>query len=461
MAQPIGISEILRGGGELIFVGALVLACCTAGWLWVRSARKTLRNQALQHHPRYVEQQEMFDRQLTVAKSRYEKQVQKLERESAIARRDVRALETDNGRLHRKSKFMRRQAALRQRDLSALQKHLADLQSWDGRLWERPLTGESPAFVDATQRRSRMIAVVNLKGGVGKTTLTANLGVTLARRGRCVLMVDLDFQYSLTGLCTSNEQRLMLRQKKLTTSRLLDVEGGPTPDTVREVLVPVRGLEKGIVCDLIPAEDELAEAEQRAQARWLVQSMRPSAGASPNGKNAVAVTPDARFLFRQAFHASPLLDRYDYILFDCPPRLTTACVNALACCDFVLMPVLLDQLSVDALPRTLSYLGRLSAVSRARLLGIVGNRARFHGENLIARQKNSYDGIARAIPQLGVRALPFRATVRNSANVEEAANAGSVAAATDAGMAFFKDLADAVEQGVRDALPDPVTSGAR
>src|SRR5207245_9308812 len=55
-------------------------------------------------------------------------------------------------------------------------------------------------FVPREQRRTRFIALANLKGGVGKTTLTLNLGVSLAERGKKILLVDLDFQGTLSNL---------------------------------------------------------------------------------------------------------------------------------------------------------------------------------------------------------------------------------------------------------------------
>jgi cellulose biosynthesis protein BcsQ len=214
------------------------------------------------------------------------------------------------------------------------------------------------------------------------------------------------------------------------------------------------------VCDLLPAGDELAEAEQRAQARWLVQSLTTRAGENGQNGHGAEPGPDARFLFRQAFHASPLLDRYDYVLFDCPPRLTTTAVNALACSDFLLIPALLDQLSVDALPRTLAHLDRLAHLSQARLLGVVGNRARLRGDNVIVRQRGSYDGLLNGVRlSKYTRSEPFRVMVKDSSEIGEAANEGSIAAAEEEGMELFNDLADAVESGVKSAMPEEMQVG--
>ncbi len=74
-----------------------------------------------------------------------------------------------------------------------LQMQLAGLANSDGRQWQQDTSAPVPLFVSPGDRKTRFVSVINLKGGVGKTTLTANIGVTLARKKRSVLLVDLDF----------------------------------------------------------------------------------------------------------------------------------------------------------------------------------------------------------------------------------------------------------------------------
>src|SRR5204862_249242 len=62
----------------------------------------------------------------------------------------------------------------------------------------------APAFRPVRQDRPPVVAVLNFKGGVGKTTLTANLAATFAGHGERVLMIDLDYQGSLTSLVLPN-----------------------------------------------------------------------------------------------------------------------------------------------------------------------------------------------------------------------------------------------------------------
>jgi cellulose biosynthesis protein BcsQ len=274
---------------------------------------------------------------------------------------------------------------------------------------------------------------MNLKGGVGKTTLTANVGVTLARRGYRVLLVDLDFQSSLSRLCRASAEVLQeLIRTKRTVGRLLGDSNGPLPVSYLAQMLSHPNL-TGHTCRYIAADESLAEVELRTQARWLITG-----------------TPDARFLFRERLHASEVLDNYELVLFDCPPRLTTACVNALACSDYLLVPVLLEQGSVEALPRTLNWLTKLPHVSKAQLLGVVANRVDFYSGKPIAVQQTIYKYLSETLKRAGYQEHHvFHAIVKNKrAVIEDSANRGAIAATEDTGLELFSDVTDEVEKGV-------------
>lgn len=319
-------------------------------------------------------------------------------------------------------------------ELAELQKRWTALESFNGRLWERELAMAPPLFVDMTRRKCRLISIMNLKGGVGKTTLTANIGVGLARKGYRVLMVDTDFQGSLTRLCIDFEELKESITRRKTTDHLLEIDPNAARMEVNEIAQRVRSivLDEGR-CDMIAATEGLAEAELRAQGRWLAIEF-----------------PDARFLFRDAFHKVEVLSEYDYIFFDCPPRLTTASINSLACSDFLLVPVILEQGSVKALPRTLAWLNRLPHVAHARLLGVVANRAEFYAGKLISAQKTILDYLPETVKRSGFDPTVFNAVVRNNRRqIEDAANRGCIAAATDDGFALFEEVIAEVEKGTR------------
>ena len=108
----------------------------------------------------------------------------------------------------------------------------------------------------------------------------------------------------------------------------------------------------------------MSALETRVMAQWMTES----------------TSDDVRYRLRHALHSAEVQEEYDLILLDCPPRLTTACINALACCDYVLIPALLDNLSAEAVPRLLRWLRILKTdceiCPNLAILGILGNRCR-------------------------------------------------------------------------------------
>ena len=166
----------------------------------------------------------------------------------------------------------------------------------------------------------RTIALMNQKGGVGKTTTTVNLGAALAERGRRVLLIDLDPQAHLTityGVDPDDPDHaatlyeVMTGEAGLLTAvRQLDV--GDVPGEIH--LLPGS-------LDLAGLEAELAETEGR-QLRL---------------RNAVA----------KADHD------YDYVLLDCPPSLGLLTVNALAMAGEVVIPMQAHFLALQGFAKLL------------------------------------------------------------------------------------------------------------
>ncbi len=249
------------------------------------------------------------------------------------------------------------------REVKGLQDQVQVIMEMEGKFWERPPAGPGPAFRPRDEKAAPIIALLNLKGGVGKTTLTANLGARLWKQGLRVLQVDLDHQGTLTSLCLTDSQVAdanrgegKLVNNVLQATHRLDLRAWQN-------LVPLPHL-NGPAAYLLPANKFLANVEEDLKARWLLNKSER----------------DARFLLREALHAPLLQTALDVILLDCPPRITTGCINALACADFVLVPVLLDKPSTDAVPNLLGWLRSLKekgVCPHLALLGIVANRTHF------------------------------------------------------------------------------------
>jgi chromosome partitioning protein len=174
----------------------------------------------------------------------------------------------------------------------------------------------------AVLRTCLVTAIVNQKGGVGKTTTTFNLGVALQRLGRRVLLIDLDPQAAL-----SVSAGIAIAQ--LTSSiyqALLDDEVDPF-GLIRQTVSEV---------DVLPATIDLAAAEVEL----------------------VSVTLRELVLKDVIVKLRP---RYDHILIDCPPSLGLLTVNALAAADQVIIPLQCEYLATRGLTLLLRTLEKIKS----------------------------------------------------------------------------------------------------
>lgn len=162
---------------------------------------------------------------------------------------------------------------------------------------------------------SRIVAIVNQKGGVGKTTTAVNLGAALARQGKRVLLIDLDPQANAT-LCLGF--RLGEDEKGV-----YEVLSGhvATKDAIR--VTTVQGL------SLIPATLSLAGA-------------------------AVELVNVEHREWRLANALKDAHGQYDFIFIDSPPSLGLLTVNALTAADEVLVPVQAEYLALEGLDQLLA-----------------------------------------------------------------------------------------------------------
>jgi cellulose biosynthesis protein BcsQ len=298
---------------------------------------------------------------------------------------------------------------------------IASLARFDGKSWEKPVVPPVPAFRPRRQRPCRIFAVTNLKGGVGKTTLTANLAANLWSQGQRVLLIDLDYQGTLTGICLSGQEIEDLRRQRHFIQNLFR-DDGAWAGAFLEWMVRVQG-GNGF---LVAADEELAELEMQALARWLVKQTRK----------------DARFLLRDVLHAPMVLDQFNVVLLDCPPRLTTACINGLTASDYVLIPTLLDLPSAEAVPRQLRWLRTLQPLlfPDLRVLGVVGNKAESR-QTLIARENEVWTDLpGKCRDAWGEPVHRFGTVLRDDVAFAEAARKNSFAALQPALRPAFLDL---------------------
>lgn len=156
----------------------------------------------------------------------------------------------------------------------------------------------------------KIMAVVNQKGGVGKTTTTVNLSACLAKLNHKVLLVDIDPQGNASSGVGVNKSSL----ERCVYDLLIHDE------PIQNVIVKT-GTEN---MDIIPATIDLAGAEVE-----LVSAMSRE--------------------FRLKTALQEVRDQYDYILIDCPPSLGLLTVNALAASDFIFVPIQCEYFALEGL----------------------------------------------------------------------------------------------------------------
>ncbi|MDQ4044974.1 MAG: AAA family ATPase [Chloroflexota bacterium] len=173
-----------------------------------------------------------------------------------------------------------------------------------------PKEGARPA-----EHPARVVAFVNQKGGVGKTTSTVNIAAMLAERGDRVLVIDIDPQGNATSSFGVDKQALEVT--------LYDALMGDV-DTADAIITAAREQ-----IDLLPAIPMLAGAE-------------------------VELVDQPRREHRLADAIAHVLPRYDVLLIDSPPSLGLLTVNALTAADAVVIPVQCEYLALEGVSQVLS-----------------------------------------------------------------------------------------------------------
>ena len=202
-----------------------------------------------------------------------------------------------------------------------------------------------------TRDQGKVIALMNQKGGVGKTTMAFNLAHAFAHQGKKVLCLDMDPQGNFTSLFEVETPELHIHHLLINTIK--ELKALHTSVLISDVLVKTKQ-EDGVHIDLLPAGQELSGFELTV----------------------AGINAPRQLILKKFIEKYELRSQYDVIVIDGPPTLGLLVVNILCATDGVLYPFVPDRFSEQGLKNILqvvSDIGDMEITTTPKNLGYIPN----------------------------------------------------------------------------------------
>lgn len=257
---------------------------------------------------------------------------------------------------------------------------------------------------------SKVISVANIKGGVAKTTTAANLGVGLARKGKRVLLIDLDPQGSLSlGLGVRKNKELPYTVSTVFQKVINEIEIGEDEGIIHN--------DEGV--DILPSNQSLRAVEQQ-----LDEVM------------------SKEHVFEE--YIESVRDSYDFIIIDCNPGVDNLILNALTCCDSVLIPSPPEYLCVEGLQEIIRIVGKVKKRLNRKikiegvLLTIVNGRTNI-AKDIMNKMEEAYGQHLKIFQTVIPESVKAKEAVANGISVYKQSPKSSVSLAYES---FVREVLD-------------------
>lgn len=195
------------------------------------------------------------------------------------------------------------------------------------------------------EKRLPVVTVINLKGGVGKSTLSSSLAAYLTmKESKRVLIIDIDYQGSLTNSFRRawvSENERMPKNGFASGAPGFWLQPTATPKDVVEASFDLDSLLRN--ARLFEADYPFFALENRVYLQWVIR----------------ATKDDVRYRLAKLLHSDEVAQRFDFVVIDAPPRLSLGAVNAMFSSTHFVVPTILDRLSIEPIELLLNQITEL------------------------------------------------------------------------------------------------------